>query len=138
MLELPIPKQERRAFDLEAAYRLYPRKEGKKRGLEKLAKAVKTPGDYASLMAAVKAYAEHRRGQDPQFTKHFDTWAGEWEDWIPDATGKPQNGAAAGPTTVRAAVVPMPRGRGLSDFEDRQLTRDAIAAGLIDEQGNRR
>lgn len=79
---------EAEGFDFDAVYALYPRKDGRKKGIAKLERAVTKPGDFEALMRAVKNYAASREGQDSKFTKHFSTWAGEWEDWV-DKTPEP-------------------------------------------------
>lgn len=73
-------------FDFEAVYALYPRKEGKTRGLAKCEKQIKSREDYERLLMAVKHYAE---SAERPYVKHFDTFMGEWRDWIE----KPSSGA---------------------------------------------
>ena len=72
------------AAHLAAVYEAYPRKRGKSKGLAKLAKQVKTPADLAALRRAVDNYAEQVKldGTDEQFVKYFDTFAGEWRDFV--------------------------------------------------------
>jgi hypothetical protein len=81
-------------LDFGAVYALYPRKDGRKKGIAKLERVVTKPGDYEALLRAVKNYAASRQGQDPKFTKHFSTWAGEWEDWVEVAEVIPIRGDA--------------------------------------------
>jgi len=79
---LVLPESKPR-FDLEEIYRPYPRKsEGKSKGLERLAKDIRTTADFEACVAAAKNYAASRAGEDPTYTKHFKTWVGEWRDWI--------------------------------------------------------
>jgi ribosomal protein S15P/S13E len=70
--------------DLEAAYKNYPRKMGKKKGMQKLQRQIKTPEQYANLCKAINNYALHceKSQTDQQYIKHFSTFVGEWEDWI--------------------------------------------------------
>jgi hypothetical protein len=73
-------------FDLEAAYRKYPLKKGKSRGMKILRAQIKTQEAYDALLVAIARYAEDdevRRG----FIKHFSTFAGEWRDWVADDVG---------------------------------------------------
>lgn len=74
--------QRKPEISLDSIYQYYPRKIGKKKGLQKLKKV---PPDKRSLLyQAVLNYRNYCISQelDPQFIKHFSTWAGEWEDWI--------------------------------------------------------
>lgn len=70
------------AFDIEAAYALYPRKIGKTPGIRRLKKEIKTKADYDDLMAAVARFVEFIKGRDPQYIPYFSTWANQWRDWI--------------------------------------------------------
>lgn len=81
-------------FNVDDVYALYPKKIGRKKGLERLRRTVKTKEQYADLVTAIKNYAEHVRGQDPKYTKHFDSFVSIWEDWVvvekdPNASGIP-------------------------------------------------
>jgi len=92
--EQNITRQAQRAkpSDFESVYRLFPKKEGKTRGLEYLAK--KAPlGDanyLADLETAAVNYSEHVRkaGTDRKYIKLFSTWVTEWRDWLDPQTGK--------------------------------------------------
>lgn len=82
----------RRAFDFEAIYKKYPRKDGKGGGLKICKAQVKTPEDFAALSHAVDRYAEHckREISDPKFIRHFSTFMASWRDWLePDAGTAP-------------------------------------------------
>lgn len=70
--------------DLEAAYKAYPRKEGKSEGLERLGKQVKTRADLDALKRAIANYAEQQRldGTEREYMKHFSTFVSSWRDWI--------------------------------------------------------
>lgn len=80
----------RPAFDFERIYQGYPRKEGKKRGLEICARQIKTEEDFLKLTRAVVKYRDHVRnsGTEPKFVKHFDTFMGSWPDWAEPDAGK--------------------------------------------------
>ena len=73
------------AFDLESVYNSYPTKKGKSRGMQRLAREIKTAEDFQALKDAVARYVqtdEVKRG----FVKHWSTFANEWRDWTaPDA-----------------------------------------------------
>lgn len=132
VLELPVPRTTRLAFDLEAIYALYPRKVGKKNGLHRLSKAIKTQGDYELVLAAVKNYAAQIGATQTaeRYVKHFDTWVGEWEDWAPGPDGKPANGATPATPTFTTGM------ESEADRMARAFERDAIRMGLVDAEGN--
>lgn len=69
-------------LDFEHVYENYPRKLGKKRGLERLKKKIKTAEQFENLLKAVDNYAAHCKTLDPQYIKHFSTFVNEWEDWV--------------------------------------------------------
>lgn len=70
------------AFDFDAVYAIYPRKEGKKKGLQRCRSQIKTRLKYDALLTAVKNYSEHVIGRDPDKVKQFDTFIGCWEDYV--------------------------------------------------------
>lgn len=72
-----------RALEL---YNLYPRKEGKKRGLLKLKLILATEGTFDKIRLAIENYLKSQK--DPRFYKHFDTFIGCWEDYL-DPIAKP-------------------------------------------------
>ncbi len=79
------------SFDLEDAYRLYPRKEGKTPGMKTLARQIKTLADYNAFVAAIERYRECdnvKRG----FVQKFSTFANQWRDWLDPETGQPPPG----------------------------------------------
>lgn len=101
------------AFDLDGAYALYPRKEGKTRGMKIAARDVRTPEDYEALRRAIGNYAriQELRGTEAKYIKHFATFMGEWRDWVDVAppvssSARPNssNGAAANP---RRGIAPV-------------------------------
>lgn len=70
------------AADLKAVYALYPRKVGGTEGLKKLRTRVKTPGDYAQLVASVSRMAELWAGEDTKYCPHWITYVNgdRWRD----------------------------------------------------------
>ncbi|MEI6177997.1 MAG: hypothetical protein WCS43_13985 [Verrucomicrobiota bacterium] len=60
----------------ESIYQIYPRKKGKKKGLEAIRKALKK-NTAVFLTAKVKEYAETVKGKDPQFIPYPATWFNE-------------------------------------------------------------
>jgi len=69
-------------FDFAAVYLAYPKKLGKKKGLERCKSQIKTEERYRDLIKAVANYSAYVAGKDPQFTKHFDSFLSVWEDWV--------------------------------------------------------
>lgn len=81
----PAPK-----FDFVAVYREhYPRKEGKKRGLEICESDVRTASDFESWKRAVLNFASLMRAEGRAIarTKHFDSFMAVWRDYIDVAPG---------------------------------------------------
>lgn len=68
-------------FDFEYIYRLYPRKLGKKRGIQLCIERIKDQHDYDRLKSAVVRYSRSVFGHDEKFIKHFSTFMNSWEDW---------------------------------------------------------
>lgn len=79
------------AFDLESIYRQYPRKQGRAKGLQILAKEIVSDQDYQDLQLAVSHYkgCDHVEGR---FVKLFSTFAAEWRDWVDPESGRSQLG----------------------------------------------
>lgn len=68
--------------DLEAVYGLYPRKEGRKRGMALLRRAATSRARLGEVAQAVRNYAASVAGKERDFIKHFDTFMGCWEDYV--------------------------------------------------------
>lgn len=75
----PLP-----AFDFDAVYALYPRKEGRKKGLQRCRSQIKTREKYDALLRAVKNYAAKVQAEqtEAKYVKQFDTFMGCWEDFV--------------------------------------------------------
>ena len=69
-------------FDFEAVYALYPRKLGRKKGMQRCRSQITTREKYDALLRAVKNYAAIKAGTEMQFLRQFDTFMSSWEDWI--------------------------------------------------------
>lgn len=71
-------------FNIDAIYKIYPKKEGGKKGLEKLQKIIKTQDDYDKVLQGVKKYKEFCESTDrpKKFIKQFSTWVNNecWND----------------------------------------------------------
>lgn len=82
-----------KASDLEGLYAIYPRKEGKSRGLAKARAIFKTRELMEQGYEAARRYRDHhaRLGTETKYLKHFDTWLGSWKDSLEDdfGTGPP-------------------------------------------------
>jgi len=76
-----------RSADIEKIYaELYPLKKGKQKGVAKLAKELKTDQDIENFKQAVTRYSASIK--DPNYIKHFSTFANEWTDWLDKDAGK--------------------------------------------------
>lgn len=77
-------------FDFESIYRIYPRKEGKSKGIERCKSQIRTEEDFKTLHNAVQKYVKHVREQgiEARFVKHFSSFMSSWRDWIESDTGK--------------------------------------------------
>lgn len=64
------------------AYKNYPLKKGKTVGVRKLVKQIRTEESLNQLLLAIKNYAAECRDKEPQYIKHFSTFAGCWQDYI--------------------------------------------------------
>lgn len=65
---------------------IYPLKKGKTKGVEKLSKEIKTDEDLENLKVAIANYSKTIK--NPEYIKHFSTFATEWKDWIDSNAGK--------------------------------------------------
>jgi hypothetical protein len=83
-------KSDKEKDGAESAYAAYPRKEGKKRGLEICKRDVKSPEDLMALMKAIEKYKAHiaKNHVNAKFIKQFSTFMGSWRDWLDDDAGK--------------------------------------------------
>lgn len=71
-------------LNFDRLYSLFPRKMGKKKGLEKCKRCIKTEAQYLELNLAVENYAKHCKKENIElrFIKHFSTFMASWEDWV--------------------------------------------------------
>lgn len=70
------------ALDFERLYALYPRKEGKTKGLAKCRTQVRSRARYDDLERAIRNYAASVAGKEAEFVKHFSTFMGCWEEYV--------------------------------------------------------
>lgn len=82
-------KTVRHTFDFDLAYSNYPRKEGKKRGHERLKAKIKTKEQFDNLVISVNNYSRYceTHTKEIQFIKQWSTFCGEWEDWVEPDSG---------------------------------------------------
>jgi hypothetical protein len=99
-------------FDFTACYARYPRKEGKKKGLERLRKSITTPERFELLKVAIENYRAKCESEriEARFIKHFDSFAMVWEDYATVEKSDPQapavrrwNGTVIGMAPVEPA-----------------------------------
>jgi hypothetical protein len=71
-------------FDFDKIYNLYPRKEGKKKGLTICNKIIDTSEKYTDLLKAVENYVKHCKSfkTEIRYIKQFSTFMNCFEDWI--------------------------------------------------------
>lgn len=69
---------------LEKTYAMYPRKIGKKLGMQRLKKEIKTKKQLSDLNTAIENYRDYcnEKNVDEKFIKHFSSFANCWTDWI--------------------------------------------------------
>lgn len=71
-------------------YKLYPRKIGKAKGLQKCKAQIKTKEDLECLKKAVEVYKSicQKEGTEKQYIKHFSTFMNCWRDYLDDDIGQ--------------------------------------------------
>lgn len=76
-------------FDFESIYKSYPRLQGKKIGLERCKRFIKTEKQYGELIRAVNNYSKYcsQEKLELRFVKMFSTFMNEYEDWTDDSAG---------------------------------------------------
>lgn len=82
-------------INLEQIYQAYPRKIGKKQGMKKLARVVKSQADFERVQKSVRNYTADcwAKKTGLEFIKHFSTFMNCWEDWenpLPDGLPIPE------------------------------------------------
>lgn len=70
-------------FDFESLYKRYPRKEGKKRGMNRLRVTIKTSVLFAEFEKAMDEYISLclKEAREPRFVKHWGTFVNNWTDY---------------------------------------------------------
>lgn len=83
-IEIEKEKEKKKGkFDFDFVYSLYPKKEGKKKGIEKLHGAIKNQADYDKLILCTKNYVEKCKLENTElkYIKQFSTFANCYEDY---------------------------------------------------------
>ena len=91
----------------ESIYRLYPKKMGKSKGLQKYKKQVKTEKDQNDLKRAIHSFIKYHenRGTEEQFIPYFSTFMTSWRDWLEDDTGSCTETKTSGHFRTQAMMI---------------------------------
>lgn len=75
---------DRSDFDFECLYARYPRKEGKRQGMDKLRRMIRTQAEYESFATAVDNYIQlcHDERRDRKYVKLWSTFVNNYTDYI--------------------------------------------------------
>lgn len=76
--------------ELESAYKAYPRKVGRGKGMTRLKAQSLNLDEARAFKVAVDKYCEYLRSNntEKQYVKHFSTFVAEWRDWVEPNAGK--------------------------------------------------
>jgi hypothetical protein len=77
-------RPERMDFDFDSLYERYPRRIGRKTGIEKLKKTVTSSEKYNLFVQALDNYISMCEGKEDRFILHFSTFANRWADYLPE------------------------------------------------------
>lgn len=79
----PVSDEEIR-LDFDALYKRYPRKEGRKRGMEILRKSIKTEAEYQAFAGAMDNYLAlcKREKREAKYLLHWKTFVNNWTDYL--------------------------------------------------------
>lgn len=77
-------RQKTSRFDFDSLYLRYPRKEGRKLGMARLKKTIKTQAEYDAFAFALDQYIKlcASEGRGLKFVKHWSTFVNNWTDYI--------------------------------------------------------
>ncbi|NCX51639.1 MAG: hypothetical protein EBW80_08340, partial [Burkholderiaceae bacterium] len=67
---------------IEEVYKNYPLKKGKTVGVKRLLRQINSEEKLNQLRQAIKNYASECKGKEPQYIKHFSTFANCWQDYL--------------------------------------------------------
>lgn len=77
-----VTKKTKPKFDFESVYKFYPKKRGKRVGLDKAKAKIKTQDEFNKFSAAVKQVGQNFEGRSTKFCPHFSTFVNQelWKD----------------------------------------------------------
>ncbi len=115
-------------FDFDIVYGKYPRKIGRKKGIETCRSQIKTQSDFDSLLLAIQRYSDHCRLErvEPKFIKHFSTFMNSWTDWVL----QPQPKQITKPIEPKIIETPLPIEKDLPSPESVAKVRNLIASSF--------
>ncbi len=96
-------------FDFEAVYSAYPRKLGRKKGMQRCKTQIRTREKYDALLRAVANYRAKiaKDGVEERFIKQFDTFMNCWEDYLVlPASASPARLPILTTESIRAKLMP--------------------------------
>jgi len=76
-----VPTKVKTTFDFNSIYQEYPKKEGKKRGIEILNKTILNEVDFTRFSNALRNYVKLKSDTDYSYLKMFSSFVGCWEDY---------------------------------------------------------
>lgn len=78
------------ALDFDSLYAAYPKKMGKKKGLDALRRKIKSKKQFDGFLQAVNNYRRYCEANqvEAQYIKHFSTFVNCWEDWTESDNGQ--------------------------------------------------
>lgn len=109
-----IDKKDLLSADFDEFWSVVPKRAAKEKARAAYAKA-RRKADAATILTGIRAYAESRRGEDPQYTAHPASWlnAGRWTDEITKKSGGENGKPDRLSAMLRgAASSPLDRGAG--------------------------
>lgn len=112
---------------LEELYAMYPRKEGKKRGMAALKKFVKTEEMLERVKRAIERYRADllKKKTDSKYIKHFATFVNNWEDWDEPGAGE-VSFAKSSPKSDEPPVYPNTKPKTFFEINGEAHNPDAI------------
>lgn len=104
--------------EFESLYRIFPRKEGKQKGLASCKAQIKTREDFELLQGAINRYIKYcaKNSVEPRFVKHFSTFMNSWRDWLDPDTGTFEKPKTEEPEWIRLEREKERRGREQDDI----------------------
>lgn len=75
-------KPDVKKFDLEKLYDAYPKKEGKKIGINRLRTIIKSEETYSKVLLAINNYSNLCKGKEFKYIKQFSSFVSVWEDYL--------------------------------------------------------